>query len=434
MAKTFTINQRNDGMEWSQEMPNTAVTGHPYLDHIAALALFNKTGSGKVLKVKQIAITPYSSINVSTPSQFEFYRITALTGGESLTASKLDSNNANLPSQVSLVKYPATVTTSGATVARRSALPLQNMTRALGSLASARGSHSKLGNGQVFRWMDDATAQTQKMTLREGEGFCVRPGAGNNSNPTEWMVSMWIRVVSTGACYVVSDRVYNSELATLAILNGSGSGIVLEVFNVEVYEAGTDEPTLFSVEGIDGADLDTCGTTLTPLGHDSVDSLSASILAIKNARVKSGGANDGVLIAVPRRKAMAGVSQQAGGVATVPRGITPNWIVTFHEGFEMVIREGKGIALMQRTPGKIGRFEVQITFTEDSALGSAVFPNVGDVDQGTAYGPNGSDYTGTLEQPAEADVKTGVQYGAGGTEFTGEYVGGGGGNIFILPD
>lgn len=62
-----------------------------------------------------------------------------------------------------------------------------------------------------------------------------------------------------------------------------------------------------------------------------------------------------------------------------------------------------------------------------------VFPGVGDVDNGVTYGPTGADYTGTLEQPAEADVLTGVQYGAGGTEFTGEYAGGGGG-VYIINE
>ena len=61
---------------------------------------------------------------------------------------------------------------------------------------------------------------------------------------------------------------------------------------------------------------------------------------------------------------------------------------------------------------------------------SGTYPPVGDVDQGVLYGPNGNDFTGTLEQPAEADVKLGVSYGANGTEFTGTYAGGGGGNTY----
>ena len=64
----------------------------------------------------------------------------------------------------------------------------------------------------------------------------------------------------------------------------------------------------------------------------------------------------------------------------------------------------------------------------------AVFPAVGDVDTGVAFGPTGADYTGTLEQPAESDVLLGVQYGAGGTEFTGTAVGGGSSFISIINE
>lgn len=60
----------------------------------------------------------------------------------------------------------------------------------------------------------------------------------------------------------------------------------------------------------------------------------------------------------------------------------------------------------------------------------ATYPAVGDVDSGVTYGPNSTDYTGTLEQPAITDVLSGVQYGAGGTEFTGTATGGGGGNTY----
>lgn len=54
-------------------------------------------------------------------------------------------------------------------------------------------------------------------------------------------------------------------------------------------------------------------------------------------------------------------------------------------------------------------------------LGGAVFPAVGDVDAGVAYGPTGADYTGTLVKPAVGDVQQGVGYGAAGTELTGTF-------------
>lgn len=63
-----------------------------------------------------------------------------------------------------------------------------------------------------------------------------------------------------------------------------------------------------------------------------------------------------------------------------------------------------------------------------------VFPLEGDVDLGVTYGPTGSDFTGTLEQPAESSVLSGVQYGADGVEFTGTASGGSGGFISIINE
>ena len=79
-------------------------------------------------------------------------------------------------------------------------------------------------------------------------------------------------------------------------------------------------------------------------------------------------------------------------------------------------------------------YQIDVTFTQESTTAGAVYPSVEDVDLSVQYGPNGTDYTGTLEQPAESDVLVGVQYGAGGTEFTGSATGGGGGFISIINE
>lgn len=63
--------------------------------------------------------------------------------------------------------------------------------------------------------------------------------------------------------------------------------------------------------------------------------------------------------------------------------------------------------------------------------GSCTYPSEDDVRSGTVFG---TVYTGNMTLPAEADVETGVQYGTSGTEFTGTFVGGGGGNVFIVNE
>jgi hypothetical protein len=72
-----------------------------------------------------------------------------------------------------------------------------------------------------------------------------------------------------------------------------------------------------------------------------------------------------------------------------------------------------------------------IKYTGTLGSGAAVFPTVGNVDQGVTYGPTGNNYSGTLKQPAISDVLTGVQYGAGGTEFTGTAAAGTGGGSTV---
>lgn len=97
------------------------------------------------------------------------------------------------------------------------------------------------------------------------------------------------------------------------------------------------------------------------------------------------------------------------------------------------------VGVLEFSRGNIGTLvdisSMKAVFEVPAGAGAgAVFPVVGDVDAGQTYGPTGADYTGTLEQPAEADVLVGVQYGAGGTEFTGEAAGGGGSFISIVNE
>ena len=52
--ETFRLHDEVKEWAFSIEMPTTAVTGHPYLTHVSTLALFNKTVSGTLVRVRQI--------------------------------------------------------------------------------------------------------------------------------------------------------------------------------------------------------------------------------------------------------------------------------------------------------------------------------------------------------------------------------------------
>lgn len=110
------------------------------------------------------------------------------------------------------------------------------------------------------------------------------------------------------------------------------------------------------------------------------------------------------------------------GVANVRRGVV--WEA--NRGVGLCIAPGEAIVV--RSVGS--DYLDAVIGGEISVIPSATYPAVGDVDLGIQYGPNATDYTGTLVQPAINQVLSGVGFGADGTEFTGTATGGGGGNTY----
>lgn len=415
---TFTVRDGDDRHLFSQELPNTAVTGHPYLEHVAPLALFNPTGSGKIVRVRRADVMPLMAQTTTTPGNYDLYRITAHTGtDDAIAAMKLDSNNAALPAAVVLARRPATVTTSGSQWDGASAIPLANDTRALSYAFAATPWAKRL------RRRDAVTGQVQHCTLREGEGIAVSMNAVCGL-VYRFMVALTVRVAATGACHTYTFPVTPTGLPIFSLLNGSGSGVVLEVCELTYQAIGTDVLPQIALEPIDGIGD---GDTLTPVSHDSTASLGAVIVR-HNCKILMRGAKSGALISVPHEQWQVSVGFGSGpGLANRTSDLPYFRKNQPYAGeLDIVLREGEGLAITYKNAGSLGRMQHSFTFTVDAG-GGAVFPGVGDVDQGVAYGPTGADYTGTLEQPAQSNVLTGVGYGAGGTEFTGTASGGAGG-------
>ena len=381
---TFTVQDADDRRLFSQELPNTAVTGHPYLEHVAPLALFNPTGSGKTVRVRRAEVMPLMAQTTTTPGNYDLYRITAHTGtDDAIAAVKLDSNNAALPSQVVLARRPATVTTSGSQWDGASAIPLANDTRAMGYGFAATPWAQRLHR------QDATTAERQRMTLREGEGIAV---SLNNLTGLvySFMVTLTVRVAATGACHTYTFPVTPAVLPLFSLLNGSGSGVVLEVVSLAYQEIGTDVIPQIALEPIDGIGD---GDTLTPVPLDSTASIG-TIVAKRNAKILMRGAKHGALISVPHEQWQVPVGFGTGpGLANLTsdfpffRQAKP-----YPNELDIVLREGEGIAITYKNAGSLGRMRHAITFTVDGP----VYPAEADVRDGEFYGPNGTDYEGSL--------------------------------------
>lgn len=367
--ETYKVTTTTDEGEFSQELPNTAITGHPYLEHIAQLCIFNGSDSTKRVRIKSIEINELNPVTTTVPVKVAVIRITALTGGDTVTPVSLDTNNAALPSQISIVKNATTVTTSGANLQTTLNVPTQHMTTALARYTTRSGMMGNLSHSQMHIWKDATTAEMQKITLREGQGITIYP-AVISFYTVEYEVSFWIRNASTGACYLVRSRQFTTELPFLTLLNGASSGVVLEVFNIEMTECGESVPPQYSFEYVDQAYSD---TTLSAVSYDSTNSFDTDIKLYKNAVVKTGGWKDGAIISQAWKGKNIGssIGTRVGQTVNMPVSINPiNVYNSRHEDNDILLSAGKGLAILQRNVGKVGRHEICVTFLqEDMSVG-----------------------------------------------------------------
>jgi len=415
-----------------------------YLDHGAILALFNEYNSDSVVRIKRIEINELVARTTTTPTKLSLNRITALTGGETISPIKMDSVSADLPSQVSIVKNAGSVTNTG--VQYRDQLGFQNLSiAALRGLATplfgsgmGHNAISAFSNGLLYSLHD---ANVQGIVLREGQGISLNT---SSVAPQNYPLEISFYVNNGSACYLVREVVNRSANPSLmAILNGSGSGVVLTVGRIQITQIKTDDILpMFTVETITGTYE---GQDISVVKMDSLnEDIPAGVKVKKNCTVTQVNAD----------ASLGGRKKESGDLAlrrraSSPFGVSPalaSGIIPFMNKRQavfdfsptvdtdggLVLREGEGIAIMQRPNASAwGNYEVLVYFTNVYSPGGGVYPAEGDVEAGVSYGQTGVEYTGTFDVPAEADVLLGVQYGADGVEFEGEATGGGTGLIYI---
>jgi hypothetical protein len=335
---------------FASEMPVTAIAGHPYMSHLAPIAIYNGQGSGVTLNIKLLNARPMTGPQ-SPVSIINLLRITALSGGTPLDPVKLDSASSDLPAQVQASFAPDSIT--GSTNLRRDFICSgANFTVALRKLTSMWDGSSRNGldSGEFLR-SSGADADTQKHVLREGQGLAVQFAA---NGPTFCFgISAILRNVSTGACYRYNDMIeprFLSGQTAWAIVNGAGSGVVLELSRLQIRELGTDEVPYITYEPIDG--IDWSSEDAIYLMADSAESLPANVYIKKNCVTARAGSKYGGLITSPAyRKVTLSEPPWGPGIAGGPqiarRGMFSPDMDT-RGAAPITLREGQGIALFIR--------------------------------------------------------------------------------------
>jgi len=281
----------------------------------------------------------------------DLQRITAHTGGTPLIPVKLDSASADLPAQVTVLF--AADSTTGATSIRRDFVCFgANFTRALANLSSMLNGDSRTGfdSGEFIR-SSGADVDCQKHVLREGEGLALKFSA---NGPTFCFgIMVLVRNPATGATYRFNDMIeprFMSGSAVWSLVNGAGSGVILELSRIQIRELGTDEVPYITYEPIDG--IDWSSEDAIYLMADSAETLPTQVYIKKNCVTTRAGAKYGGIVTSPayRRLTLAeppwgpGIS---GGPQVARRGIFSPDMDT-RGAAPITLREGQGIALLIR--------------------------------------------------------------------------------------
>jgi hypothetical protein len=424
------------------------------------------------LRVSPAAPVSNNTAGVGRAGSLSIKRITAISGGDTVTPIKVDTGDASLPSQVFVVNDPDSVTATD--VFRRIAdAPAYSNTIANTQFSSrtyggSMMTHQKSHMADI--WRGGESADVEPIILREGEGIGIFQDSYGSQHSMQ--TAAVVTNISTGATYICRSTDLSTDRrldeATFAIFNGSGSGVVLAVrlwvLPMDGDAVLTPALRLCRISGIAQG-----GDTVTPILPDTSKTAPSALvvksgplqprisgewqadyyethgLAYQGAGVSLGAWNTAQLNAGTfSRTLMTNIFPAIGETKIGMQWSALNNDLLFdaEPGKGILLKPGDGLGLVSGTTVAIGgtqavnssstfiNFDIEAVVLHYPPTVSGTYPPVGDVDQGVLYGPNGNDYTGTLEQPIPADVKLGVSYGANGTEFTGTYSGGGGGNTY----
>jgi hypothetical protein len=422
------------------------------------------------LRVSPSAPLSNNTAGVGRPGMMSIARITALTGGESVTPIRMDTADTALPAQVLVRNNPDTATATD--IFRRIAdapvysLTVGNSQFSARTFGGSMVTHQKSHFADIFRGGE--SVNVEPIILREGQGVGLFQDQYGTQHSMQ--TAAVVTDTATGATYICRSTDLSTDRRlgepTFAIFNGTGSGVVLAV---RLWVLPMDGEVVLNpgLRLCRIAGLALGGDTVTPIRPDTSKSIPSALRVVSGSfqPVIAGewqadyytthglayGGSAALLQSWNKAQIDAGTFSRStraqdfraiGEISGMRTGtMDDDLLFSAKAGEGIIIKPGTGLGLVAGRDvasggtQAIGNTSTFINFDIEATIlhypppaGSGTFPPVGDVDQGVLYGPNGNDFTGTLEQPIEADVKLGIQYGAGGTEFTGTYSGGGGGS------
>jgi hypothetical protein len=255
----------------------------------------------------------------------ELIRISAASGGAVIPILPANTSATAMPSQVVARRWSLVTEVSKLRRALAGHLIVLGGLAALAKVRSPVISQARGGSS-----LDISSGGVLKpVTIREGEGIAIVPddvvfGAYPTTPSGPYNVEVTLRVAATGETYIIQapDMVYGGteEPGTVSIVNGSGSGVVLEVLGASIGAdamrgtaptpggAGQAETGLYRLRS---PYIDPGGrirdVTIDVVAADSATSLPAGVTALQ-----------GAIPYIPSPEATMGMSSGSFNVDLVP--------------------------------------------------------------------------------------------------------------------
>ena len=367
--------EEENNIATSEVMLSTA----PYIEQAAVFGMMNNYGSESIIRIKEVQCNELVARTTTSLTNIDLYRITAVTGGETVTPVKHDSSASSLPGQVSIVKYPNGVTVTAGAYLRRMLSTNGLAATSLAAHFGFRGRSHQMGGMNVNHVYTNHDSNVQTLTLREGEGIGIKTSL---AAPQNYNVELLVHFSDGTNTYAVSEALNIQGVTELfALFNGSGSGVVLYVSRIETRLIRTNDIRCFTLE--------TCscmydGKVVAPASMDSTNPAIDSLVEFKtNCVVRQGAAdsNQGRNArtggdVIPFRRLVLPTFGKGAGLASGALQLCPlqNKILRSDaktSDGQVVLREGEGMAMLQRYNfSGFGKYEFTIFFTVEDNGGS----------------------------------------------------------------
>lgn len=378
LENTFVLNLRSDAMLATND-PVPTLNSAPYSEFGAVLGIMNGHGSDTIVKIKSVKINELIGRSGTALTFMDIRRISAYAGGESVSIKKFNSS-ASLPVQVTAVINPGSVTTTESYLRR--AITQTGLTPATALLGhyGLRGAVCGAGGLNLNHSYCCTDSDNQRYVLREGEGIAI---LSNKTAPANFPIEIIIHFSDGTNSYCINEDVdINATNEVCALINGSGSGVILYVDRIEWRHLKTVD--LFKSLSFESCCEIYGGNTITPISMDSANAAINSLVQFK-ARcavlqstsgdvMKGRNAKFGNDVTPWRRLALPvfgiGVALASGLLRMDGASPTKCFDYNLVGGYgEIVLREGEGFCILQRTNfSGWGPHGINITFTiEDTS-------------------------------------------------------------------